>query len=108
MSDFLYLNLLILLLYIVKRLLAGKISQRLQYALWLLIPVYLVTCIMNVNSLTAFVMAISPKLAHNFVKLEVMADHAVNCVVTMTMEFLTATGINIKVSIFSIFKVLRY
>lgn len=108
MSDFLYLNLLILALYIVKRLLTGKISQRLQYALWLLIPVYLVTCIMNVNSLPALVMAISPKLAHNFVKLEVMADHAVNCVVTMTMEFFTAKGINIKVSIFSIFKVLRY
>lgn len=108
MSDFLYLNLLILVLYIVKRLLAGKISQRLQYALWLLIPVYLFTCMMNVNHLPGLVMANSPKLAHHLVKLEVMAGHAVDCVAAMTMQFLTAKGINIKVSVFSIVKVIRY
>lgn len=108
MSDFLYLNLLILVLYIVKRLLSGKISQRLQYALWLLIPVYLFTCIMNVNSLPALVMANSPKLAHNLVKFELTAGYVVDCVVAMTIEFLSAKGININVSIFYIFKVLSY
>lgn len=108
MIDFLYLNILILVLYILEKLIAGKISRRLQYALWLLIPIYLLTCIMNVNDLSDSVMAVSPKLAHNLVKLEVRSAHVVNCVVAMTLEYLTAKGISVKVDAFYIFRALRY
>lgn len=108
MSDFLYLNVLILILYIFGKLMSGSISRRLQYSLWLLVPVYLLVCIMNCNILSDLIMANSPMLAHRLIKLEVSVNHGINSVVAFTVEFLTAKGIYIKADAFYILKMIRY
>lgn len=108
MIDFICLNLLILALCMFERLMSGRISRRLQYALWLSVPVYLFTCIMNFNVLLKVVMSVSPRLAHNLVRLEVNAIHIVNSIAAMLIDLLTAKGIGVKVNIFVIFKMMRY
>ncbi len=109
MSDFLGMNFLLLMLCVVGRLMAGRISRRLQYALWLLIPGYLLVArFIPLQSLADMAGTVSPGLSHQMVKLEVSIIHGMDAVKAMTIEALNAGGIAIRTDWFYILAVFRY
>ncbi len=109
MSDFLGMNFLLLLLCLARRLMAGRISRRLQYALWLLIPGYLLAArFIPFQSMTDIVITVSPGLAYQMLKLEVSIIHAMNAAKAMTVEALNAGGIAIRAEWFYILTAFRY
>lgn len=109
MSDFLGMNFLLLLLCLAGRLTAGRISRRLQYALWLFIPGYLLTArFIPLQSMTDIVATVSPGLAHQMIKLEVSMIQGMDAAKAITVEALNARGIVIKAEWFYILTAFRY
>lgn len=97
MSEFLCMNFLLLLSYTAGRLMAGRISRKMQYGLWLLIPGYLLAArFIPLQSLTDMAAIISPKLSHQMVKLEVGIIHGIRVVGALTIETLNEWGIVIR------------
>lgn len=94
MTDFLTLNLFLLLLCAAGKLTAGRISRRLQYALWLLLPGYLLAArFVRLQGLAEVTAAMSPQLAHSMVKLGGKLIREMNAVRALVIESLTAGGI---------------
>ena len=109
MRDFLGMNFLLLLLCLVGRLMAGRISRRLQYALWLLIPGYLLAArFIPLQSMTDIAATVSPGLAHQMLKLEVSVIHGMDSVKAMAVEALNEEGIAVRAEWFYILTAFRY
>ncbi len=109
MSDFLGMNFLLLLLCLAGRLMAGRISRRLQYALWLLIPGYLLAVqFIPLQSMADMAATVSPEFSHQIVKIEVNIIHGMNAARAMIIETLNAGGIVIKAEWLYILAAFRY
>ncbi len=109
MSDFLGMNFLLLLLCLAGRLMAGRISRRLQYALWLLIPGYLLAVqFIPLQSMADMAATVSPEFSHQIVKIEVNIIHGMDAARAMIIETLNAGGIVIKAEWLYILAVFRY
>lgn len=109
MSDFLGMNFLLLLLCLAGRLMAGRISRRLQYALWLLIPGYLLAArFLPLQSMADMAATVSPEFSHQIVKIEVNIIHGMDDARAMIIETLNAGGIVIKAEWLYILAAFRY
>ncbi len=109
MGDFLGMNFLLLLLCVAGRLTAGRISRRLQYALWLLLPGYLLAArFIPLQSLADMAATVSPGLSLQMVKLEVGIIHGMDAVRALIIETLNAGGIAVRAEWFYIMTAFRY
>lgn len=109
MTDFFSLTLLLLFLCLAGRLVAGRISRRLKYALWLVIPGYLLVYrLTEPQSLADILTAASPNVAHHWMRLEVEAAGWLNAVRAMLLEGLTVRGIGVRAEFFILLRFVRY
>ena len=109
MNKFFRFNVLIVLICAVQRMSEGKVSRRLQYALWLTLPVYsFFAAVTELKSPAGVMEYVSPSLSAFLAKLEIATTTDFSAGMAMLVEFLSAHGIVIGSSFLAIVRVLRY
>lgn len=99
MNSFLRFNVLIVLICAVQRMSEGKVSRRLQYALWLTLPAYsFFAMITELKSLAGVMEYVSPSLSAPIAKLEIAAVNDLSAGMALLVEFLGAHGVVIRKS----------
>ena len=109
MNSFLWFNVLIVLICAVQRMSEGKVSRRLQYALWLTLPAYsFFATLTELKSLAEVMEYVSPSLSAPIARLEIAVTTDLSAVIALMVELLSARGISVGAQFLTIVRILRY